>query len=82
MSWRKVKLGDILERKKNLVEIKDDDEYKLVTVRLFHKGVNLRKVAKGSELSSNKMHSVKTGEFILSGIDARHGAFGIVLAEL
>ena len=82
MTWQTVKLGDILERKKNLVEIKDDKEYKLVTVRLFHKGVNLRKVAKGSELSSNKMHSVKTGEFILSGIDARHGAFGIVPAEL
>lgn len=82
MSWRKVKLGDILERKKNLVEIKDDEEYKLVTVRLFHKGVTLRKVAKGNELSASKMHSVKTGEFILSGIDARHGAFGIVPAEL
>ncbi len=82
MTWQTVKLGDILERKKNLVEIKDDEEYKLVTVRLFHKGVNLRKVAKGSELSSNKMHSVKAGEFILSGIDARHGAFGIVPAEL
>lgn len=82
MTWQTVKLGDILKRKKNLVEIKDDEEYKLVTVRLFHKGVNLRKVAKGNELSSNKMHSVKTGEFILSGIDARHGAFGIVPAEL
>lgn len=82
MTWQTVKLGDILQRKKNLIEIEDDKEYKLVTVRLFHKGVKLRKVAKGSELSSSKMHSVKTGEFILSGIDARHGAFGIVPAEL
>ncbi len=82
MTWQTVKLGDILERKKNLIKIEDDKEYKLVTVRLFHKGVNLRKVAKGSELCSSKMHSVKTGEFILSGIDARHGAFGIIPAEL
>ena len=82
MTWQTVKLGNILQRRNNLIEIKDDKEYKLVTVRLFHKGVKLRKVAKGSELSSSKMHSVKTGEFILSGIDARHGAFGIVPAEL
>jgi type I restriction enzyme, S subunit len=82
MTWKKVKLGDILERKKNLVPIEDNKDYKLVTVRLFHKGVTLRKVAKGNELSSNKMHSVTTGEFILSGIDARHGAFGIIPAEL
>jgi type I restriction enzyme S subunit len=82
MNWQTIKLGNILERKKNLVEIRDNEEYKLVTVRLFHKGVTLRKVAKGSELSSSKMHSVKKGEFILSGIDARHGAFGIIPAEL
>ncbi|MDT4953851.1 MAG: type restriction enzyme subunit [Acidobacteriota bacterium] len=82
MSWRKVKIGEVLERKKNLIEIEDDKEYKLVTVKLYHKGVTLRKIAKGSELGSSKMHSVKTGEFILSGIDARHGAFGIIPAEL
>lgn len=82
MTWRKVKLGEVLKRVKNLVEIENDKDYKLVTVKLYHKGVTLRKIAKGSELSSNKMHSVKSGEFILSGIDARHGAFGIVPNEL
>ena len=82
MSWRRVRIGDVLERKKNLIEIEDDKEYKLVTVKLYHKGVNLRKVVKGGELSSSKMHAVKAGEFILSGIDARHGAFGIIPPEL
>jgi len=82
MSWQRVKIGDILERRKTLIEIKADEEYKLVTVKLYHKGVTLRKVVQGSALSSSKMHSVKAGEFILSGIDARHGAFGIIPAEL
>lgn len=82
MSWQKVTLGNILERKKNLIEIEDDKDYKLVTVKLYHRGVTLRKVVKGNELSSKKMHSVKEGEFILSGIDARHGAFGIIPKEL
>lgn len=82
MTWRKIKLGEVLKRVKNLVEIENDKNYKLVTVKMHHKGVTLRNITKGSEISSNKMHSVKSGEFILSGIDARHGAFGIVPAEL
>lgn len=82
MTWRKVKLGEVLARVRNLVEIEDDKEYKLVTVRLHHKGVTLRRLARGNELNSTKMHSVKAGDFILSGIDARHGAFGIIPDEL
>ena len=82
MTWKTAKLGEILARQKNLIEIDDDKEYKLVTVKLYHKGVTLRKVATGKELSARKMHAVKAGEFILSGIDARHGAFGIIPAEL
>ena len=71
-----------MKRVKNLVEIENDKDYKLVTVKMYHKGVTLRNITKGSDISSKKMHSVKSGEFILSGIDARHGAFGIVPAEL
>ncbi|MBI1763890.1 MAG: restriction endonuclease subunit S [Acidobacteria bacterium] len=82
MTWKKVKLGDFLRRVKNLVEIENEAAYKLVTVRLYHKGVVLRKEVLGKELSSNAMHQVSAGEFTLSGIDARHGAFGIVPQEL
>ena len=78
----KIKLGEVLAWVRNLVEIEDDKEYKLVTVRLHHKGVTLRRLARGNELNSTKMHSVKAGDFILSGIDARHGAFGIIPDEL
>jgi len=53
----------------------------LVTVRLHHKGVVLREKKKGSLLGS-KMYRIKAGDFILSGIDARNGAFGIVPYEL
>jgi len=36
---------------------------------------------KGAEIKS-KMFRIETGDFILSGIDARNGAFGIVSEEL
>ncbi|MCF7846711.1 MAG: restriction endonuclease subunit S [Candidatus Gracilibacteria bacterium] len=79
--WQKVKIGDFLKRIKRSVVLEDDKEYKLVTIQLHHKGLKLREYKKGGEIKSN-MHEVKAGDFILSGIDARNGAFGIVGDEL
>ena len=82
MSWHKVKVGDFLIRVKNLITIEKDKEYSLVTIKLYHKGVRLRKKELGANISADKMSRVKAGQFILSGIDARNGAFGIVPPEL
>jgi len=46
-----------------------------------HKGVVLREEKLAANIKS-KMYVVKEGDFILSGIDARNGAFGIVPKEL
>jgi type I restriction enzyme, S subunit len=76
-----VLIGDFLHRIKRPVKLEADQTYKLVTVKLNHKGVVLRHEKLGSEIMST-MYEVKTGDFILSGIDARNGAFGIVPPEL
>jgi type I restriction enzyme, S subunit len=81
MSWKKVRLGDILRRRKEFISVNPDEEYKLVTIRIHHKGVVQRCLMKGSEIKS-PMSVVRAGDFILSGIDARNGAFGIVPNEL
>lgn len=82
MNFQKVNIGEFLIRVKNYIPILDDEEYSLVTIKLYHKGVKLRKKIKGSEIQSNKMSKVKAGQFILSGIDARNGAFGIIPDDL
>lgn len=79
--WREVRIGDFLHRVKQPVQLQDDENYKLVTVRMHHNGVVLRELKKGKLIGSN-MYRVKSGQFILSGIDARHGAFGVVPVEL
>jgi restriction endonuclease S subunit len=79
--WRQVRIGDFLHRVKKPVPLRDDEYYKLVTVRMHHNGVVQRELKKGKLIGSN-MYRVKTGQFILSGIDARHGAFGVVPKEL
>lgn len=81
MSWKSYKLGELLERKRIKADITPHEEYKLVTIKLRHQGVVLRGEKKGSDIKSNMFH-VNEGDFILSGIDARNGAFGIVPKEL
>jgi type I restriction enzyme S subunit len=76
-----VKISEFLHRKKQPVKINPTEEYSLVTVKLHHKGVVLREKKRGSLLGSN-MYKVSKGQFILSGIDARNGAFGVVPDEL
>lgn len=74
-------IGDFLIRIKRPIQLQPDKDYKLVTIKMNHKGVVLRGTKKGGEIKS-KMYEVKKGDFILSGIDARNGAFGIVPEEL
>ena len=76
-----IRIGEFLHRKKVPVEIDPALSYSLVTVKLHHKGVVQRERKLGSLLGSN-MYRVSAGDFILSGIDARNGAFGIVPPEL
>lgn len=78
----KVLIGNFLKRIRRPVDIEKNKEYKLLTVRLHHKGIVLRCMKKGSEIGTKKMYTVNTGDFILSGIDARNGAFGIVPEEM
>jgi type I restriction enzyme, S subunit len=74
-------IGDFLKRIRRPIKLIPNQKYKLVTIKLNHKGVVLREIKKGSNIKSN-MFEVKEGDFILSGIDARNGAFGIVPKEL
>jgi len=74
-------IRDFLKRIKRPLPLIDNQDYKLVTIKMKHKGVILRGTKKGCEIKSN-MYEVKAGDFILSGIDARNGAFGIVSKEL
>jgi type I restriction enzyme S subunit len=74
-------IGDFLKRIKRPITLSPDNEYKLVTIKMNHNGVVLRGLKKGADIKSN-MFEVKEGDFILSGIDARNGAFGIVPKDL
>lgn len=76
------RIGDILTRNKTRVTVEDGISYKQVTIRTNYKGVVLRGVQDGSTIGTKEQFRVSAGQFILSRIDARNGAFGIIPDEL
>ena len=76
------RIGDILTRNKTAVVVEDDTSYKQVTIRTNYKGVCLRGMQDGSTILTKNQFVVSAGQFILSRIDARNGAFGIIPDEL
>jgi len=81
MSWHKVKIGDFLKRSKIPINIEDGKSYKRVTIRTKHQGVSLRDEEMGKKIGTKKQFVLKQGQFVLSKIDARYGAFGIAPEE-
>jgi type I restriction enzyme S subunit len=77
-----VVLGDVLRRNERWTTLDPDSTYRQVTVRLWGKGVALRGVCRGADIAARQQVEVRAGQFIVSRIDARHGAFGLVPTEL
>lgn len=68
-------------RLKDPVEIRDTETYKRLTIRINHHGVSVRDTVAGLNIGTKNQFRVRAGDFILSKIDARQGAFGIVPPE-
>ncbi len=79
--WPKVSLGALLRRADEPAVIDPLAEYHEVTIRLWGRGVVSRGKVRGSEVVSVR-RVVRTNQLILSKIDARNGAIGLVPPEL
>lgn len=80
--FKLVKIGRLISRNKSKVEIQESANYKRVTIKLYGKGVILRDEVKGEFIGTKNQCKIIPGQFIMSKIDARNGAFGIVPREL
>lgn len=77
-AWPLVRLGDVLLRHKDSLDIEDDEGYTRLTIRMNGQGVGIRDKVCGREIGTKRQFRVKAGQFLLSKIDARNGAFGLV----
>ena len=80
--WPMVSLGSLLTRVKEEVDLQDDVIYKQTTVRLWNKGVVLRGEQSGREIKTKRQFRIHSGQLVLSRIDVRNGAIGLVPPEL
>ncbi len=80
--WPPVPLSEVLTRSEDWIDIRSDERYREVTVRLWGKGVVQRREVSGAEIVASRRLVVRANQFILSRIDARNGAFGLVPESL
>lgn len=73
-----VPLGELLAKSEEWIDIKPDEHYRQVTVKLWGKGVVQRDEVSGADIAADRRLAVKSKQFILSRIDARNGAFGLI----
>lgn len=74
-------LRSFLTQYKDIVSIKSDEFYKLVTIS--NKGIiGLREIIQGTDIKADKAYRIETGSFIYSRLAAHTGSFGLVPPEL
>lgn len=79
--WPMVMLGEVLAQTGTQISPDPSIEYSEITVRISGKGIVERRRVSGSEINGRRFVA-RSGNFILSRIDARHGAMGLVPGSL
>lgn len=77
-----IQIKEFLTRNKTAITVQDEITYQRVTIRVRNGGVIPRDEVKGTEIGTKKQFRVSAGQFILSKIDARNGAMGIIPENL
>ena len=72
------RIGEFLKRNKTAVTIEDDKKYKRATIKVRNGGIFLRDEEIGRRIGTKNQFLISKGQFLLSKIDARNGAFGVV----
>jgi hypothetical protein len=81
-SWPKVRPSEVLQRSEEILIPTPDRQYREITVRLRGQGVIERGRIDGTSLAASRRYLARSGQFIISRIDARNGAMGIVPDDL
>lgn len=76
--WSSCKLGDVFTPNSDVIDVDPEARYQQVTIKLWGRGVVPRGEIGGAEIKGTARTRVRAGQFIISKIDARNGAMGVV----
>ncbi len=80
--YKKVRIGNVVSLNKDVICVEPNIEYTRLTVKLFNKGIQKRDTVIGALIGTKRQTRVKGGQFIISKIDGKSAAFGIVDSSL
>src|SRR5204862_155628 len=80
--WELKKLGALLQETSRPIELDDEKEYSLVTVKRRYGGVVSREVLRGKSIKVKSQFVVKAKDFLISKRQIVHDACGLVAREL
>jgi type I restriction enzyme M protein len=75
-------IGELITRGGEVIAVDDDTDYKQITLQYHHRGAKLRGVQSGKEIGTKRQTKVRAGQLLISRIDARYGAIGLIPDEL
>ena len=77
-------IGSFLHHSDDTVVIMDEEKYIQVTVHTNNGGIEARDAIPklGKDIGTKRQYRIHEGQFLMSKIDARNGAFGIVPSDL
>lgn len=76
--WESKKINHYIELCERPIEMDDNTEYQLVTVRRFYNGIDTRGMFLGSKILVKTQFLVKAGDYIISKRQISHGACGVL----
>ena len=80
--YKKVRIGNVVSLSKDVICVEPNIKYTRLTVKLFNKGIQERDTVIGALIGTKRQTRVKGGQFIISKIDGKSAAFGIVDSSL
>jgi type I restriction enzyme S subunit len=78
MSWKAVRLGELISQRKEFIRIDDLTEYVRCRVQLHAQGIVERDRVLGAIIKTKRQQVCRANEFLVAEIDAKVGGFGVV----
>jgi len=77
-NYSTIELGKLLTRIKEKESIIKNKKYNRIKIKINAQGVEIRDNVEGRNIATKEQYIVSEGQLVLSKIDARNGAFGLV----
>ncbi|MFB4212951.1 N-6 DNA methylase [Shouchella sp. JSM 1781072] len=81
LSYRTIKLSELLTEIKRPVKLEDDKSYNQLGVKWYAKGAFLRETKLGKEIKANRLFQVKKGDLIYNRLFGFKGTFARISEE-